>query len=169
MLARLGPPVGTGGPFFCRCLPPRSDSKLPHKPALPLEASNGEVGAASADADGWVDPEVAPNSGRSRTAKEPRGSTLKRPPRPRRWMVEVLRLKTSSNPIDGSNATHANGGTIGFHMKDAAQAEAWHKAGAANGGTSIEDPPSVRANGAYLAYLRDPDGNKLVGVARPAT
>ena len=81
----------------------------------------------------------------------------------------VLRLKTSSNPIDGSNATHANGGTIGFHMKDAAQAEAWHKAGAANGGTSIEDPPSVRANGAYLAYLRDPDGNKLVGVARPAT
>jgi len=34
--------------------------------------------------------------------------------------------------------------------------------------TSIEDPPGVRANGAYLAYLRDPDGNKLVAVARPA-
>ena len=46
--------------------------------------------------------------------------------------------------------------------------EAWHKAGVANGGTSIEDPPGVRANGAYLAYLRDPDGNKIVGVARPA-
>src|SRR6202047_1673299 len=45
-----------------------------------------------------------------------------------------------TKPIDGSNATHANGGTIGFQMKDAAQAEAWHKAGVANGGTSIEDP-----------------------------
>jgi hypothetical protein len=50
-------------------------------------------------------------------------------------------------PIDGSAATNANGGTIGFQMKDAAQAEAWHKAGVANGGTSIEDPPGVRANG----------------------
>jgi hypothetical protein len=46
------------------------------------------------------------------------------------------------------------------------QAEAWHNAGVANGGTSIEDPPGVRPNGAYLAYLRDPDGHKLVGVAR---
>jgi hypothetical protein len=27
----------------------------------------------------------------------------------------------------------------------------------------------VRPNGAYLAYLRDPDGNKLVAVARPAS
>src|SRR6267378_2876232 len=49
------------------------------------------------------------------------------------------------------------------------QAEAWHKAGVANGGTSIEDPPGVRPNGAYLAYLRDPDGHKLVGVARAAS
>jgi catechol 2,3-dioxygenase-like lactoylglutathione lyase family enzyme len=69
-------------------------------------------------------------------------------------------------PIDGKPASQANGGTIGFVMKDAAQAEAWHKAGVANGGTSIEDPPGKRPNGAYLAYLRDPDGHKLVGVAR---
>ena len=47
-------------------------------------------------------------------------------------------------PIDGKPASHANGGTIGFMMKDVAQAEAWHKAGVANGGTSIEDPPGVR-------------------------
>src|SRR5438045_9264087 len=73
-----------------------------------------------------------------------------------------------SKPIDGKPASSANGGTIGFMMKDAAQAEAWHKAGVANGGTSIEDPPGVRPNGAYLAYLRDPDGHKIVGVARPA-
>ena len=74
-----------------------------------------------------------------------------------------------TKPNDGKTATSANGGTIGFVMKDAAQAEAWHKAGVANGGTSIEDPPGARANGAYLAYLRDPDGHKLVGVARPAS
>jgi len=73
-----------------------------------------------------------------------------------------------TKPIDGKPATVLNGGTIGFTMKDAAQAEAWHKAGVANGGTSIEDPPGVRPHGAYLAYIRDPDGHKLVGVARPA-
>src|SRR6476646_216519 len=71
-------------------------------------------------------------------------------------------------PNDGTPATRANGGTIGFNIGDPTLAEAWHKAGVANGGTSIEDPPGVRANGAYLAYLRDPDGNKLVAVARPA-
>src|SRR5437764_945803 len=72
-----------------------------------------------------------------------------------------------SKPIDSKPASHANGGTIGFTMSDAKQAEAWHKAGIANGGTSIEDPPGVRQGGqAYLAYLRDPDGNKLVGVCR---
>jgi catechol 2,3-dioxygenase-like lactoylglutathione lyase family enzyme len=73
-----------------------------------------------------------------------------------------------TKPIDGKPATSANGGTIGFAVGDVKLAEAWHKAGAANGGTSIEDPPGVRPNGAYLAYLRDPDGNKLVAVARPA-
>ena len=74
-----------------------------------------------------------------------------------------------SIPIDGKPACHANGGTIGFTMSDAKQVEAWHRAGVANGGTSIEDPPGVRQGAAgqiYLAYLRDPDGNKLVGVCR---
>ena len=79
------------------------------------------------------------------------------------------RVAYSHKPIDGKPASQANGGTIGFMMKDAAQAEAWHKAGVANGGTSIEDPPGVRPNGAYLAYLRDPDGHKIVAVARPAS
>lgn len=71
-----------------------------------------------------------------------------------------------TKPIDGKPATVLNGGTIGFSMSDAKQAKAWHDAGIANGGTSIEDPPGVRPNGAYLAYLRDPDGHKLVAVAR---
>ncbi len=74
-----------------------------------------------------------------------------------------------SKPIDGKPATAANGGTIGFTMSDAKQAEAWHDAGVANGGNSIEDPPGVRQGAAgriYLAYLRDPDGNKLCGLHR---
>ncbi|HEX5322011.1 MAG TPA: VOC family protein [Stellaceae bacterium] len=73
-----------------------------------------------------------------------------------------------SKPIDGQPASRANGGTIGFQMSSAEQAAAWHKAGVANGGTSVEDPPGFRpGNQIYLAYLRDPDGNKIVGVYRP--
>ena len=74
-----------------------------------------------------------------------------------------------SKPIDGKSATDANGGTIGFSMSSREQDDAWHKAGVANGGTSIEDPPGVRQGAAgqmYLAYLRDPDGNKVVAVYR---
>ena len=67
-------------------------------------------------------------------------------------------------PIDGAPATHANGGTIGFAMDGPEQADAWYAAGVAAGGTAIENPPGVREGGfgrLYLAYLRDPDGNKL--------
>ena len=72
-------------------------------------------------------------------------------------------------PIDGRPATHANGATIGFAMSDPAQADAWHRAGTENGGTAIEDPPGIREGGfgkLYLAYLRDPDGNKLCALHR---
>jgi len=72
-------------------------------------------------------------------------------------------------PIDGKPAGPANGGTIGFTMSDAKQADAWHKAGVANGGTTAEDPPGVRQGAAgqmYLAYLRDPDGHKLCALYR---
>ncbi|MBS0470217.1 MAG: VOC family protein [Proteobacteria bacterium] len=72
-------------------------------------------------------------------------------------------------PIDGKPASCANGGTIGFACATPAQADAWHKAGVENGGVSIEDPPGVREGGPskmYLAYLRDPDGNKLCALHR---
>ena len=74
-----------------------------------------------------------------------------------------------SKPIDGEPATHANGGTIGFTVTGSEEADAWHKAGVANGGTAIEDPPGVRQGAAgpiYLAYLRDPDGTKLCALHR---
>ena len=72
-------------------------------------------------------------------------------------------------PIDGEPATHANGATIGFAMDSPEQADAWHAAGVAAGGTSIEEAPGVRESpfgGLYLAYLRDPDGNKLCAMHR---
>jgi catechol 2,3-dioxygenase-like lactoylglutathione lyase family enzyme len=72
-------------------------------------------------------------------------------------------------PIDGKEACCANGGTVGFTMSGPEETDAWHKAGVEHGGTSIEDPPGIRAGGfgkLYLAYLRDPDGNKLCGAYR---
>ncbi len=74
-----------------------------------------------------------------------------------------------SEPIDGKPATAANGGTIGFSCQSTEQVDAWHAAGVANGGTTCEDPPGVREGAAgkmYLAYLRDPDGNKLCALHR---
>ena len=74
-----------------------------------------------------------------------------------------------TKPINGAPATAANGGTIGFAVDDPARVDAWHAAGVANGGTSIEDPPGVREGGMgrmYLAYLRDPSGNKLCALHR---
>ena len=74
-----------------------------------------------------------------------------------------------SEPINGEPATAPNGGTIGFACSSPAQADAWHAAGVANGGTTCEDPPGVREGSTgklYLAYLRDPDGNKLCGLHR---
>ena len=74
-----------------------------------------------------------------------------------------------SKPINGEPATPANGSTIGFAATSPAQADAWHKAGVDNGGTAIEDPPGLRGGTLYLAYLRDPDGNKLCVVHRSAS
>ncbi|OQW57992.1 MAG: glyoxalase [Proteobacteria bacterium SG_bin9] len=74
-----------------------------------------------------------------------------------------------SKPIDGKAATFANGGTIGFAAKSPEEADAWHAMGVANGGKTCEEPPGIRDMGGvklYLAYLRDPDGNKLCALHR---
>lgn len=73
-----------------------------------------------------------------------------------------------TTPINGQRATHGNGSTIGFAVASPEQGNAWHAAGVANGGTTCEDPPGFRENNIYLAYLRDPDGNKLCALYRPA-
>ncbi|WP_137680247.1 VOC family protein [Aurantiacibacter suaedae] len=74
-----------------------------------------------------------------------------------------------TKPINGEPATPSNGSTIGFAMDNPEQADAWHAAGAAAGGTAIEDAPGVRdmaGTKLYLAYLRDPDGHKLCALHR---
>lgn len=74
-----------------------------------------------------------------------------------------------TKPIDGAAATPANGGTIGFVSDNPEKVQAWHKAGLAHGGKACEDAPGWREMGAmklYLAYLRDPSGNKVCAMHR---
>ncbi len=74
-----------------------------------------------------------------------------------------------SKPIDGEPACNGNGSTIGFAAADPAAADAWHAAGLANGGMACEDPPGIREGRTgklYLAYLRDPAGNKICALHR---
>jgi catechol 2,3-dioxygenase-like lactoylglutathione lyase family enzyme len=74
-------------------------------------------------------------------------------------------------PINGEPATFGNGSTFGFLAKSEAEVDAFHAAGVANGGVTCEDPPGHRKNPAfsyYIAYLRDPAGNKICAMYRPA-
>lgn len=73
-------------------------------------------------------------------------------------------------PINDEPASAANGGTIGFKCQSPEQVQAFHDTAVAHGGVSIEQPPGLREGplGAlYLAYVRDPDGNKLCALYRP--
>ena len=76
-----------------------------------------------------------------------------------------------SEPINGEAASCANGATIGFKCTSPEQVTQFHDTAVAHGGMSIEEPPGLREGklGAlYLAYVRDPDGNKLCALHRPA-
>lgn len=91
-------------------------------------------------------------------------------PKGRYWWRTERGAFAVGKPIDGDPASHANGGTIGFLAKTPEMVQAFHDAGAAAGGTSIEDPPGER-QGPFgkliLSYLRDPDGNKVCALHRP--
>ena len=74
-----------------------------------------------------------------------------------------------SEPINGETATVANGGTIAFKCNSLEQVREFHDTAVAQGGTSIEGAPGLREGslGAmHLAYVRDPDGNKLCAIHR---
>ncbi len=74
-----------------------------------------------------------------------------------------------TTPINGEPATAGNGCTVGFLAKSQEQVDAFHATAISHGGTTCEDPPGLREDSKlYLAYLRDPDGNKLCALYRPA-
>jgi catechol 2,3-dioxygenase-like lactoylglutathione lyase family enzyme len=76
-----------------------------------------------------------------------------------------------TEPINGECASCGNGTTIGFKCQSEEQVRQFHDTAVANGGTSIEEPPGVRESDLgtlYLAYVRDPDGNKLCAAYRIA-
>lgn len=76
-----------------------------------------------------------------------------------------------TTPINGEPACHGNGSTIGFSADSPEQANAFHAAGLAHGGSACEEPPGLRegpGGALYLSYLRDPDGNKICALHRPA-
>jgi len=75
-----------------------------------------------------------------------------------------------SEPINGEQATAANGGTLGFKCSSPEQVHEFHDVAIAHGGVSVEDPPGLREGSLgplYLAYVRDPDGHKLCAIHRP--
>ena len=76
-----------------------------------------------------------------------------------------------TKPLDGNAATCANGGTIGFSAKSIADVDAFHANGIAHGGSLCEGEPGYRegvAGTVYIAWLRDPAGNKICALHRPA-
>ena len=75
-----------------------------------------------------------------------------------------------TEPINDQPADVANGSTVAFSCSSPEQVGEFHAVAIANGGTSIEDLPGPRETGMgkiHLAYVRDPDGNKLCGIHIP--
>jgi catechol 2,3-dioxygenase-like lactoylglutathione lyase family enzyme len=72
-------------------------------------------------------------------------------------------------PFDKSAATFGNGTMISFKAPSAAAVDTFYKAALAAGGKD-EGAPGPRGTNnppPYVAYVRDPDGNKLAALHRP--
>lgn len=75
-----------------------------------------------------------------------------------------------TEPINDEPATISNGSTVAFACSSPEQVKQFHDTAVANGGTSIEDAPGPRESAMgtiHLAYMRDPDGNKLCAIHIP--
>ena len=73
-------------------------------------------------------------------------------------------------PHDKGTATPSNGTMPGFFSPSRAAVDAFHAAALANGGT-CEGAPGLRENygpNMYLAYIRDPVGNKFSALCTAA-
>jgi catechol 2,3-dioxygenase-like lactoylglutathione lyase family enzyme len=67
-------------------------------------------------------------------------------------------------PFDQGPATFGNGQMLAFQAPDRASVDSFHASALAHGG-SDEGLPGVREETHYVAYVRDPDGNKLCAFA----
>ena len=63
-------------------------------------------------------------------------------------------------PHDGNEATVGNGTMISFGAESKEQVHEIYQAATDNGG-SCEGEPGMRGDAYYMAYFRDPDGNKF--------
>ncbi|MEQ9506034.1 MAG: VOC family protein [Hyphomonas sp.] len=63
-------------------------------------------------------------------------------------------------PFDGKSATHGNGTMLAFEASSYAAVDNFHAAALVAGGID-EGAPGLREGTHYVAYVRDPDGNKL--------
>jgi catechol 2,3-dioxygenase-like lactoylglutathione lyase family enzyme len=72
-----------------------------------------------------------------------------------------------TKPYNKKRATFGNGTMIALAAKSKRAIDAFHAAALANGGTD-EGKPGPRPAGAknYVAYARDPDGNKICAIRR---
>lgn len=66
-------------------------------------------------------------------------------------------------PFDGSLATPSNGSMIGLSAPNKQAVRDFHAAALANGGTSEGAPDTRDKHGPdyFIAYIRDPEGNKM--------
>ena len=74
-------------------------------------------------------------------------------------------------PFDKNQATVGNGTMVGFSLPSTQAVDAFYQKALALGGTD-EGAPGDRGGGAYFAYFRDLDGNKLcasIGCFRPSS
>ena len=71
-------------------------------------------------------------------------------------------------PQNGQPAAAGNGIMVGLHADSSDQVDAFHTAAMANGGTDegAAGPRPQYGEGYYLAYVRDPTGNKLAAFCR---
>lgn len=67
-------------------------------------------------------------------------------------------------PFDRQRATFGNGAMLAFEAPNRAAVDAFHAAALTHGGTD-EGAPGIREDTHYVAYARDPDGNKLCAFA----
>ena len=69
-------------------------------------------------------------------------------------------------PFDGRPPSPGNGSMVAFRARNAAEVRAFHGAALAHGGSDEGAPGPRESYGPafYVAYVRDPDGNKLACV-----